>query len=966
VLLGALLSAGSLALVPAVATAAPASSVSYYVSTSGSSAACSQATPCASIAQAINDALTQSNTAVTINVAAGTYHESLLVLLPASDTLTIAGAAASTTILNDNGGGTDLELQSGIVTVNNLSVVGGSSTTGGGVLDIDSNLVTFNNDTISGNTATSGSGGNVATSGANLAVNDSTISGGTANTSGGGLDNANSNISLTNDTIFGNTSNGASGGGLADAGGSAFLNEVTIAHNSGGGIDNTNGGVNDLTPTGGSIGNSILAANGTDCAGGLLGDQGYNVADDASCGLGGASLANSSSIGTLGLAANGSTGPQTAAIANTSSAFALVPPAACSPATDERGLPRPGTDVTNCDAGAFEFQGAPQAVTITSPAPSPVAGGATYTPTATGGGSGNPITFSVDPTSGVGVCTVTAGVVAFTGSGTCVIDATQPGNATYLVGSTSQSIMVAAGTQTITFPTSGPTNAVVGATYDPLATGGGSGNPVLYSSSTLAVCTVSGNHVNLIAVGSCTVDANQAGNASFAAAPQVQQSFTIGQGSQAITFVPNTPPLGEGVGDSYTVGVTVGASGTPPVFTSGSPAVCTADPSSGLYNFVGAGTCVVLVDQAGNANYTAAPQAEEQIGVAQGVQGIVFTSAAPAATISGPTYNPTATGGASGNPVVFSIDGASTAGACSIAAGVVSFAGLGTCIIDANQAGNVNYLPAAQNAQSVAVGPTPHGYWLVGTDGGIFTFGSARFYGSTGNLHLNRSVVGFTPTSTRNGYWLVASDGGIFAFGDAGFYGSIPGLGLAPAGSPLPNRLNAPVVGMVPSTDGLGYFMVAADGGVFAFGDAKFEGSCPGIGGCAGAAVSVVPDASGNGYWVVTSSGHVYAFGDAVNYGAPGQQNSPVASATRTGDGNGYWILLANGTVESYGDATNMGGPSGSVSASNPATTIFAPSIGGGYWVASKNGSVFSFGAPFYGSVANLVLNGSIIAASGF
>ena len=155
---------------------------------------------------------------------------------------------------------------------------------------------------------------------------------------------------------------------------------------------------------------------------------------------------------------------------------------------------------------------------------------------------------------------------------------------------------------------------------------------------------------------------------------------------------------------------------------------------------------------------------------------------------------------------------------------------------------------------------TPHGYWLVGGDGGIFTFGSAQFYGSTGNLRLQRPVVGITPTLDRSGYWLVASDGGIFAFGDAGFYGSIPGLGYAPAGTVgAPHRLNAPVVGMVPTTDGGGYFMVASDGGVFTFGDARFAGSCPGIGSSAGPAVAVMPDASGNGYRVVTQTGDVYS-----------------------------------------------------------------------------------------------------------
>jgi hypothetical protein len=132
---------------------------------------------------------------------------------------------------------------------------------------------------------------------------------------------------------------------------------------------------------------------------------------------------------------------------------------------------------------------------------------------------------------------------------------------------------------------------------------------------------------------------------------------------------------------------------------------------------------------------------------------------------------------------------------------------------------------------SITVAGLPHGYWLVGSDGGIFTFGDAGFYGSTGALTLQRPVVGITPTFDFGGYWLVASDGGIFTFGDGGFYGSIPGLGLQPAGSGKAHSLNAPIVGMVPSIDGGGYFMVAADGGVFAFGDATYAGSCPSIGG---------------------------------------------------------------------------------------------------------------------------------------
>jgi hypothetical protein len=73
----------------------------------------------------------------------------------------------------------------------------------------------------------------------------------------------------------------------------------------------------------------------------------------------------------------------------------------------------------------------------------------------------------------------------------------------------------------------------------------------------------------------------------------------------------------------------------------------------------------------------------------------------------------------------------------------------------------------------------------VASDGGIFSFGDARFDGSTGGIHLNQPVVGMAATPGGRGYWLVASDGGIFSFGDARFYGSTGGI-----------HLNQPVVGM--------------------------------------------------------------------------------------------------------------------------------------------------------------------------
>ena len=74
--------------------------------------------------------------------------------------------------------------------------------------------------------------------------------------------------------------------------------------------------------------------------------------------------------------------------------------------------------------------------------------------------------------------------------------------------------------------------------------------------------------------------------------------------------------------------------------------------------------------------------------------------------------------------------------------------------------------------------PTGGGYWLVASDGGIFTFGDARFFGSTGAVALNHPIVGMASTPSGGGYWLVASDGGIFSFGDAGFFGSTGAVAL--------------------------------------------------------------------------------------------------------------------------------------------------------------------------------------------
>jgi len=185
------------------------------------------------------------------------------------------------------------------------------------------------------------------------------------------------------------------------------------------------------------------------------------------------------------------------------------------------------------------------------------------------------------------------------------------------------------------------------------------------------------------------------------------------------------------------------------------------------------------------------------------------------------------------------------------------------------------------------------GIWMVAGDGGIFSFGDAKFYGSTGAIRLNRPIVGMAPTKSGRGYWLVASDGGVFSFGDAKFYGSTGAM-----------KLNRPIVGMATTPTGRGYWMVASDGGIFSFGDAKFYGSTGAIR-LNRPIVGLTRSHTGKGYWMVASDGGMFTFGDAKFYGSTAgvALSAPVVGVARTSSGKGYWIATAGGTVYNFGDA---------------------------------------------------------------
>ena len=211
-------------------------------------------------------------------------------------------------------------------------------------------------------------------------------------------------------------------------------------------------------------------------------------------------------------------------------------------------------------------------------------------------------------------------------------------------------------------------------------------------------------------------------------------------------------------------------------------------------------------------------------------------------------------------------------------------------------------------------------------------------------------IVSLRPVSA-SGYWLAAADGGVFSFGNAPYEGSMGGI-----------PLNSPVVGMAAAPDGNGYLMVASDGGIFGFGDAAFFGSMgthtlnkPVVG------INETPD--GKGYWLVASDGGVFAFGDAAFYGSMGGTplNQPIVGITATPDGKGYWLVASDGGIFAFGDAAFYGSMGGS-HLSNTVVGIAATPSGRGYWLVASAGGIFAFGdAAFYGSMGGQPLNKPLV-----
>ena len=245
-------------------------------------------------------------------------------------------------------------------------------------------------------------------------------------------------------------------------------------------------------------------------------------------------------------------------------------------------------------------------------------------------------------------------------------------------------------------------------------------------------------------------------------------------------------------------------------------------------------------------------------------------------------------------------------------------------------------LPARAAAAAALTHPYP--------GGGVVPFGDAATFGTVDST-LSSVITGMAATPDGQGYWLVGADGGVFAFGDATFYGSLGAV-----------KLTGPIVAMVATPDGKGYWLAGLDGGVFAFGDAAYYGSMGGFR-LTQPIVGMAATPDGQGYWLVAGDGGVFAFGDAAYYGSMGATHlaAGVTGIAATSDGKGYWMVAGDGGVFAFGDATFYGSLGSRKSLPASIAGMAATADGDGYWMVGNDGTVYPFGdVQSFGSTATV------------
>ncbi len=544
-----------------------------------------------------------------------------------------------------------------------------------------------------------------------------------------------------------------------------------------------------------------------------------------------------------------------------------------------------GTCTINANqAGDSAYQPAPQV--SQSFAIAAVVPGAPTIGTATAGDTQVSVSFTPPPsTGGTSITGYTAtsspgGITGTCASSPCVLTGLTNGTAyTFTVTATnsagtgaasaaSNSATPAAG-QTITFSNPGTQNFGTSPTLTATAT---SGLAVTFTSSTTGVCTItSGGALTTVSAGTCTIDANQAGNAAYQPAPQISQSFTIA------AVVPGAPAIGTATASSGQAAVAF----TPPLFTGGvsitgytatsSPGgitgTCASSPCAvtGLTN----GTAYTFTVTATNSTGTGAASAASNSVTPVGGQTIAFSNPGSQNFGTSPTLTATATSG-----LTVSFSSATTAVCTITSGGALTTVSVGSCTINADQTGNGTYAPAPQVSQTFAIVAVVPGAPIIGTA-----------TASGGQATVSFTAPSFTGGAAISGYTVTSSPGGITATGTS---------------SPIA------VTGL---TNGTAYtFTVTAT-------------NSAGTGAASAASNSVTPKASGTiTNFIAAPSAPVYSPGGTFTVSATSDGSSspvvfaidPASAAVCTISGSTVTMLSAGTctvTANQAGDASHLAAP---------------------------------------------------------
>jgi hypothetical protein len=216
--------------------------------------------------------------------------------------------------------------------------------------------------------------------------------------------------------------------------------------------------------------------------------------------------------------------------------------------------------------------------------------------------------------------------------------------------------------------------------------------------------------------------------------------------------------------------------------------------------------------------------------------------------------------------------------------------------------------------------------------------------------------------SGRSGYWLLDADGAVYAFGDAAPQGDASASLATTSGSAAGSRSGPAAtraVDLEPTPSGRGYWILDSQGRIHPFGDAGHFGDViPARLGAGEEPASLSATPSGAGYWVFTNRGRALAFGDAAFLGdmTGTTLNGPVLDSVATPSGHGYYMVASDGGIFAFGDA-RFAGSMGGKQLHQPIVGITPSQSDTGYWLIASDGGVFAFDAPFRGSMGGRRLN---------